>query len=355
MTHEFGTACFAVPRHRFIPPHAWAVPMAPGRQACWIDRRSSPDRWWEAVHTDTVIVTQIDDGETELTPETVARTHNYTCSSSAPSLVFGFLGLLGVRPRDRILEIGTGTGWTAGLLSHLAGDEYVTSVEIDEKLSAVAADNLDRSGRSPFLVTGDGSGELPSDASFDRVHVTCGVLDIPYTWVRHSRPGGVIVLPWMGSANMLRLDVHEDGTAHGRFSGHCGYMMLRGQRRRPLRAVPDDERERDVASDPREILCDSPGWRVVLGGVIGETPLASERGEGRFRGSMSSGESFARVRVEDGRKWVMQRGPRNLWDEAEAAYRRWSEWGFPEIDRLGMTVTPDGQYVWVDHPGNRVV
>ncbi|ARZ72599.1 hypothetical protein SMD11_7023 [Streptomyces albireticuli] len=49
---------------------------------------------------------------------------------------------------------------------------------------------------------------------------------------------------------------------------------------------------------------------------------------------------------------VEQYGPRSLWDELEAAYRRWERLGRPERDRAGLTVTREGQRVWLDTPGN---
>ncbi|WP_141743734.1 hypothetical protein [Streptomyces agglomeratus] len=45
---------------------------------------------------------------------------------------------------------------------------------------------------------------------------------------------------------------------------------------------------------------------------------------------------------------VTQYGPRKLWDEAEAAYRVWDQMGRPDRDRAGISVTHDGQYVWLD-------
>ena len=49
---------------------------------------------------------------------------------------------------------------------------------------------------------------------------------------------------------------------------------------------------------------------------------------------------------------VQQHGDRRLWDELEAAYLRWLALGRPERDRFGLTVTRDGQRVWLDSPGH---
>jgi protein-L-isoaspartate(D-aspartate) O-methyltransferase len=51
---------------------------------------------------------------------------------------------------------------------------------------------------------------------------------------------------------------------------------------------------------------------------------------------------------------VEQSGGRRLWDEAAAAYLQWVAWGSPEQDRFGMTVTPEGQTIWLDSPHNPI-
>ncbi|WP_158674571.1 methyltransferase domain-containing protein [Streptomyces hoynatensis] len=346
-----GAAAFAVPRHHFIPTRAWARPTA-GVEGYWIDRERDPDRWWGAVCSDTVIVTQIDEGRTELTEENVRRTFSYTCSSTGPSLVFALLGLLDADREHRVLEIGTGTGWTAALLSRLAGDEHVTTVEIDPVLAVGARDNLARAGFAPHLVVGDGADGVSARAPFDRVHVTCGVSAIPYPWIAQTRPGGIIVLPWSGNHRALRLTVGEDGTAIGDFHGECAFMPLRGGRRATRHAgIPEGAREREVTTDVRRIVALSPGWWVCLAELVGAIPAVSGQGDEGLLAVLSAGMSHARVHLAaDGTARVTQRGPRNLWDEAEEAHRKWTEWGCPDIGRFGMRVTPERQYVWLDDP-----
>lgn len=348
---ELGAAPFAVPRHHFIPAQAWARPTA-GVEGHWIDREGEPDRWWSAVYSDTVIVTQIDEGTTELTEENVRKTFNFTCSSSGPSLVFAFLDLLDTRRGHAVLEIGTGTGWTAGLLSHLVGEEHVTTVEIDGTLAATAAENVARAGFSPQLVVSDGVEGAPARAPFDRVHVTCGIYDIPYTWISQTRPGGIIVVPWARNDRMVRLTVNEDGTAIGHFYDNCAFMPLRSQRpQQDDGNIPDDERERDVHTDVRQIVTLSPGWEVCLAELVGVTPAVADQGENGLFAVFSQGTSHARVQLNaNGTARVTQRGPRNLWDETEKAYHTWTEWGTPGIDRFGMSVSPERQYVWLDKP-----
>ncbi|TDC15998.1 methyltransferase domain-containing protein [Streptomyces sp. 8K308] len=356
MTSRAGAlaaAAFAVPRHHFIPPRAWAWPTA-GSEGHWIDRERDADRWWSAVSSDTVIVTQIDDGETELTEEAVRKTFTYTCSSSGPSLVFAFLDLLDPGPGHRVLDVGTGTGWTAGLLSHLVGEENVTSVEVDQTLLTTAEKNLARAGVSPRLVLGDAAEGAPAGGPFDRVHVTCGVYDIPHDWIARTRPGGTIVLPWSRNHRIVHLTVGDDGTAAGRFHDSCAFMPLRGQRPARIGGLPDDERERAVTTDVRRILDLTPGWEVYLAAVVGDIPAVVRKGQDHVLAILSEGASHARLETKGSGGTVTQRGPRNLWDEVERAHLAWTAAGAPGIDRFGLTVTQDRQDVWLDSPARTV-
>lgn len=216
------------PRHLFVPDRAWCTPDdGPGYL---IDRDKDPDGWLAAAYADMAIVTQLDDGATDIT----AGAGDYTCSLSAPSVVLAGLSLLDPREGDRVLEIGTGTGWTAALLSRLVGDENVTTIEVDQAVFDRAAKNLSTAACHPRLVLADGAAGCPPAAPFDRVHVTCGVATVPYEWVRQTHPGGVIVLPLMSAPNsgqLTRVTVNHDGTATGSFYGDVNYMMLRAQRR----------------------------------------------------------------------------------------------------------------------------
>ncbi|WP_253883311.1 methyltransferase domain-containing protein [Actinomadura rupiterrae] len=84
----------------------------------------------------------------------ITGTGLFTSSCSAPATVRDFLSALGLRDRDRVLEIGTGTGWTAALVSHRVGAENVTLIEIDPDVLARATENLKKAGRFPRLVLG---------------------------------------------------------------------------------------------------------------------------------------------------------------------------------------------------------
>ncbi|MFC4586129.1 methyltransferase domain-containing protein [Sphaerisporangium corydalis] len=341
----------SVPRHLFIPDRAWCHPDdGPGYL---IDRAADPGMWLAAAYSDAVIVTRIDDGMGDMRQPIGA----FASSVSAPGIVAAALSLLDPFDGDEVLEIGTGTGWTAGLLARRLGDENVTSIETDRLVFAEAAGNLKRSGLSPRLLLGDGARGWPDGALYDRVHVTRGVREVPHPWVEQTRPGGLIVLPWTPrweGGHLLRLTAAGDGTAVGRFHRGVAAMPMRSQRLVPAQ-VEGPYRRSATHLDPRRVVRSSAGADVAVAGSLPDV-YGTHAGEedGGFRLWLWSGDSEAQVHRAPGYKQssVFHRGPRDLWAEVEAAYLRWVSWGAPDRDRFGMTVTPAGQHIWLDSPGN---
>ncbi|WP_165974922.1 methyltransferase domain-containing protein [Nonomuraea deserti] len=343
----------AVPRHRFIPDVALAAPGDPA-QPFVIDREADPGTWWDTVYSHCPIVTQLDDGATGIR----AGAGAYTSSSSAPSTVAHLLQLLDPEPDDRVLEVGAGTGWTAALLAHLAGPYgSVTTIEIDEVVAERAAENLAVAGAHAQVVAGDGANGLPGRAPYDRVHVTCGVRTIPYPWIEQCRPGGVVVAPYcpgFGDDHALRLVRMPDGTAMGRFPGHASYMMMRSQRPGPCAADDGSGLSRPTEVHPRTIGLAPPGADLAMAAITGLYAHIS-REEHRFLTYVVDPADPGRWAVAVHRRGeaehtVYQMGDRPLWDEVTEAYFRWIGWGEPGRDRFGMTVTRDGQHIWLDTP-----
>ncbi|MFV0335961.1 MAG: protein-L-isoaspartate(D-aspartate) O-methyltransferase [Tropicimonas sp.] len=113
---------------------------------------------------------------------------------SQPSIVGAMTQALEVGPRDKVLEIGTGSGYQAAILSHLARRVY--TVDRFRRLVADAQAIFDALGLSNVITfTGDGSFGLPDHAPFDRILVTAAAEDPPGPLLAQLRIGGIMVLP----------------------------------------------------------------------------------------------------------------------------------------------------------------
>lgn len=113
---------------------------------------------------------------------------------SPPSMVARMIDRLDPQPGDRVLEVGTGTGYQAAVLSRLATE--VCTIEIVGSLARRARSNLKRLGRVNVRVkTGDGYLGWPEYAPFDRIIVACSPEQVPVPLIEQLREGGTMVVP----------------------------------------------------------------------------------------------------------------------------------------------------------------
>src|SRR5260221_5549836 len=118
----------------------------------------------------------------------------YGQSISQPSLVAFMTDRLDLKPSDRVLEIGTGSGYQAAILSQLVSHVY--TIEIVEPLARRAMADLNRLGYDNVTVLiGDGYKGWPEYAPFDAVIVTCAPDHIPQPLIEQLRDGGRMVIP----------------------------------------------------------------------------------------------------------------------------------------------------------------
>jgi protein-L-isoaspartate(D-aspartate) O-methyltransferase len=101
--------------------------------------------------------------------------------------------LLAVQPGDKILEIGTGSGYQAMVL-HLLGAQ-VHSIEYQPKLFEKTKKFLARLGVNISLYLGDGSLGIPKAAPFDKIIVTAGAPVVPNALLKQLKIGGILVIP----------------------------------------------------------------------------------------------------------------------------------------------------------------
>ncbi len=102
--------------------------------------------------------------------------------------------LIDPQPGDRVLEIGTGSGYQAAVLSLLV--DQVFSIEIVERLAARATADLEELGYDNVtVIAGDGYQGLPGEAPFDGIIVTAAPPYIPEPLIEQLKPGGRMVIP----------------------------------------------------------------------------------------------------------------------------------------------------------------
>jgi protein-L-isoaspartate(D-aspartate) O-methyltransferase len=205
-----------------------------------------------------------------------------TSSSSQPAVVAAMIEQLDVRPGQRILEIGSGTGWNAALLAFLVGPSgAVTTVDIDPGVAEQARRNLRAAGADAVeVVVADGAGGRPAAAPFDRIILTAAARDLAPAWSAQLGEGGRLVLPLSlrGAQRSVAFE-HEADHLRSVSIVDCGFMPLQGEL-----AGPDPVRPLGRPGlflhldDPRPV--DPAALLAALDGAAGEvTPVAVTRRE----------------------------------------------------------------------------
>lgn len=123
---------------------------------------------------------------------------------SQPYTVAFMTELLNVNKGDKVLEIGTGSGYQSAILAHIGAEVY--SVERIRKLHEKAGRTLSQLGYDVKLKLDDGSTGWEEFAPYDRILVTAGAPEIPESLLKQLKTGGRIVIP-VGSAEHQRLYV----------------------------------------------------------------------------------------------------------------------------------------------------
>ena len=143
-------------------------------------------------------------------------------TNSQPRTVSAMLRLLDVRPGQRVLDVGAGSGWSTALLAYLTGPSgVVTGVELEPDLVASGGDNLAATGQSwaSIRVASPDVLGLPDDAPWDRILVSAAPPALPSSLVSQLTDDGVMVIPVAGT--MLR--VTNPGATVTR---HGGYRFV---------------------------------------------------------------------------------------------------------------------------------
>ncbi|WP_370950123.1 methyltransferase domain-containing protein [Amycolatopsis sp. cg5] len=313
--------------------------------------------WLDAVYADESLATQ-----TRPTGDGATGREIASSSSSKPTVMAVMLERLAPEPGHLVLEIGTGTGYNAALLSHRLGASNVYSLDLDADLVDTAHEHLAAAGYSPHLTAGDGSQGWPGEMRFDRIIATCAVTAIPPAWVDQLADGGRIVAPLdAGTAGpLLVLDKTADDEVSGRIDPFpVLFMPMRADVSSPF--APGQEPSAAATGIPHygtttvapAALLDRPELALFLwlhapglrlAGSAEHGVVVAERGSARAEADLTP--------LTEGSWAVRQSGPYRLWDTIEHAVAAFDVLGKPGAARFGITAlnVPGKQFVWLDDP-----
>jgi protein-L-isoaspartate O-methyltransferase len=354
-TPGWRTAFEAVPRHLFAP--RFTLPQNLGghaHDATATTDSAQREAWLRAVYHNEALLTDRDE-------------HGIlTSSCSAPSVVAIMLESSQASDGDSVLEIGTGTGWTAGLLAHRLGSDAVTSVDINARCVTEARERLNFLGLTPTLAVADGYLGYPARAPYDRIIATAALRKVPPAWLGQTLPGGTILTDLRGdfAGNLALFTVNADMSAHGRFLAETVRFMPLRSTEQPFQLLPElsakavsaPGEHRTTNLDPTT-LRDRPfaflAQLAMPGTEAGHVIDKDDPNGPTMYFCLTDPHSQAWARVDTDTtadRPVTQGGDRRLWDELEAAHDLWKHLGQPRPENFTITITPDGDQI-VELPG----
>lgn len=138
--------------------------------------------------------------------------------------------LLNISPGEKVLEIGTGSGYQACILLELGANVF--SIEYNRNLYERTRKFLPKMGYKPYLSCGDGTKGWPSQAPFDKILVTAGAPSIPEELIAQLKIGGMLVIP-VGSKErqkMVRLTRQSDQKILKEDFNYFAFVPLLGEK-----------------------------------------------------------------------------------------------------------------------------
>jgi protein-L-isoaspartate(D-aspartate) O-methyltransferase len=178
-------------------------------------------------------------------------------AASQPSLIFAMLADLELTRGLKVLEVGTGSGWNAGLIAFgVEDDRLVYSIDLQADLVEKARKHLSSVGLNHVNLRVSDGGFGWTGEIFDRIIVTVGSPDIPPTWVQSLADGGILVMPLKTRGvgdPILRLQRQGDRLT-GKLTLWAGFMSLQGDFRSPT----EDRLEPPWDSVIEELLREKP-------------------------------------------------------------------------------------------------
>lgn len=351
---EWRQAVCAVPRHELVPTAY--------EQDCsgeWIALDTSTpvgrESWLDLVYSERTLITLLGESSGPWGSGTTILS-----SATTPGLVIRMLEELDIRPGHRVLEIGTGSGYTAALLCHRVGDANTFTVDIEPTVVDGARERLAAIGYTPTVATVDGAGGLPDHAPYDRLIATCSVPAVPSKWAGQLADDAMVLVdvqPTISAGNLVLLRRSVD-RLEGRFlSRWGGFMAMRHRDSRICGRQPrrDHEAAHSATSLPARPWENPVVWFLAQFAMPRDVSygFAADRQGGPLTKVILSAPdgSWCEVDDDEGRtRAVAQGGPHRLWQAVQTAHELWDRVDRPGWERFGLTVTATRQTVWLDDP-----
>jgi protein-L-isoaspartate(D-aspartate) O-methyltransferase len=125
---------------------------------------------------------------------------------SQPGVVSRMTEWLDIKAGQKILEIGTGSGWQTAILSYMVGNGTVYSIERHSELVKFARENLEKLGiDNVHVILGDGSMGYPEKSPYDRIIITAACTEIPLPLLEQLDENGLIIAPVGDSSQSMIL------------------------------------------------------------------------------------------------------------------------------------------------------
>jgi protein-L-isoaspartate(D-aspartate) O-methyltransferase len=150
---------------------------------------------------------------------------------SQPYIVALMIQAAGVRPGDRVLEVGSGSGYAAAVMSRIAAT--VVGIERQPELAGVARGRLKRLGYDNVdIIEGDGTKGWPDGAPYDAILAAASGSHVPQPLIDQLAPGGSLVMPignpgWV--QKLVRIRKAEDGSLQQLDLGEVRFVPLIGE------------------------------------------------------------------------------------------------------------------------------
>ena len=150
---------------------------------------------------------------------------------SQPYIVALTIDAAGIKPGDKVLEVGAGSGYAAAVIGQIA--EEVVAIERHHELVELAQKRMRQLGyHNVKVVEGDGTLGWPEEAPFDAIVAAASGSHVPQSWIAQLKPGGRIVMP-IGEPHavqsLVKVTKAEDGTLHTENLGGVRFVPLIGK------------------------------------------------------------------------------------------------------------------------------